>query len=60
MNFIDWLNQYKDNVNVVFRIEYTSVNSFTSETIGSGKALINFIENNNIQEIDIHYIDRLF
>ena len=59
MNFIDWLNQYKDNVNAVFRIEYTSGNSFTSETIGSGKALINFIEN-NIQEIDIHYIDRLF
>ena len=60
MNFIDWLNQYKDNVNAIFRIEYTSGNSFTSETIGSGKALINFIENNNIQEIDIHYIDRLF
>lgn len=60
MNFMDWINQYKNNENAVFEIKYTSGNCFKSKIIRSGKALINFIENNNIQAIDIHYIDRLF
>lgn len=60
MNFMDWINQYKNNENAVFKIEYTSGNSFKSKIIRSGKAVINFIENNDIQATDIHYIDRLF